>query len=139
MVDRATGDNPADWTAFDINNSLRMLKVGSEPQLLRELRKLHLRWWHAGRSQMEKVLHAAGVPPRVLSHVANVVDTCRECRAWKKPRPDATPSIELVSQPNLQVEADILFYKTYMALVMVDRADRWTATHAIKDRETATL
>ena len=88
---------------------------------------------------MEKVLHAAGVPQRVLGHVSNTVDTCRECRAWKKPSPDVTPSVELVTKPNTQVEVDILYYKTFLALVMVDRSDRWTATSHIENREAATL
>ena len=31
-------------------------------------------------------------------------------------------------EPNQQVEADIMFYKSYMARHMIDRADRWHVT-----------
>ena len=70
LIDRAVGDAHEDWTSFDVNRSMRMLRTGSEAQISRELRKLHLRWWHAGRVQMERVLSAAGVPKEVLGKVA---------------------------------------------------------------------
>ena len=42
----------ADWTRFDINVSLRNLR-SDDPRVVRnELRKLHLRWWHASEPKM---------------------------------------------------------------------------------------
>ena len=61
-VDRATGEAEADWTRFDVNRSLRTLRTGDEGAIRRELRKLHLRWWHAQWAPMERILQAAGVP-----------------------------------------------------------------------------
>ena len=59
MVDQAVGENPTDWTSFDVSKSLRMLRTGSEAQITREVRKLHLRWWHCSREAMTNVLQAA--------------------------------------------------------------------------------
>ena len=49
LLDRAVGDVHEDWTSLDVNRSMRMLRTGSEAQIRRELRKLHLRWWHECR------------------------------------------------------------------------------------------
>ena len=103
------GEAPEDWTAFDITHSMRALRNGSDAQVRLELRKLHIRWWHAGRGQMAKILDAAGVPQSVLRLIPGIIDTCRQCRAWKSPGPDPTPAVELVMRQNEQVEADLLF------------------------------
>ena len=139
VLDRAVGEATEDWTAFDINQSMRMLRTGTDAQITRELRKLHIRWWHATRTQMEKILHAAGVPREVLQRIPAIVDTCRECRAWQRPGPDVTPSVDLVMQQNEQVEGDLLFYKDYIVWHMVDRADRWHAATVVPDKSAPTL
>ena len=73
---------------------------------------------------MERILTAAGLPAKVLNMIPDIVDTCRECRSWQKTGHDVTPSVQLVIEPNTQVEADIMFYKQYMAWRMLDKADR---------------
>jgi Fe-S oxidoreductase len=102
-----------------------MLRNGNHAQINRELRKLHLRWWHAPRTHLEKILTAAGVPQQVIDQVPDVVETCRECRACTKPGPSPTPVVDLIVKQNEQVEADILFYKQYQIWHMLDRSDRW--------------
>ena len=83
--------------------------------------------------------NAAGVPADVVALVPGVVDTCRECRAWQRGGPDITPSVELTTKQNEQVEADILLYRDYMIWHMSDRADRWHAATPITGKDTATL
>ena len=39
--------NKTDWSTFQIDKSLRNLRHGAEEQQKLEVRKLHLRWWHA--------------------------------------------------------------------------------------------
>ena len=68
---------PADWTRFDVSRSLRALAAGSPAVQRKELRKLHLRWWHASKESMRRVLSAAGLSTQVLNEIANIVDTCR--------------------------------------------------------------
>ena len=114
-MEKASGVNASDWTSFDVSKSLRLLRVGDEAQVKKELRKLHLRWWHAHRAAMERILRAAGVPGSVLQHIPHIINTCRECRVWVSPGPSVTPSIHIVTSINDEVEADILFYKQYMA------------------------
>ena len=131
-MDAATGHAPEDWTSFDITQSLRTLRLGELAQVRRELRKLHIRWWHATRTQMEKILLAARCPHSVIQMVAGIIDTCRECRAWASAAPQVTPSVELVTAPDQEVEADILFYKQYPIWHMIDRADRWHAARLLE-------
>ena len=139
MVDRAVGENPVDWTSFDVGRSLRMLRVGNSAQITRELRKLHLRWWHAPRVPMERVLSAAGLPPAIIARVADVVETCRECRIWRRPGPSPSTTVELATKQNVTVEADIIFYKDKMAWHMVDKADRFETDIEIHSKSSTEL
>jgi hypothetical protein len=88
---------------------------------------------------MERMLGAAGLPQEVLSMIPQIIETCRECRAWQPPGPATTPSAELVIAQNDQVEGDILFYKRNLAWHMVDRADRWEAAVQVSDKTTESL
>ena len=76
-----------DWTAFDIGNVVRALRTDNEPLLRRVLRKLHLRWWHASEAVMQRFLHRAGVPEKVLRLIPAVTRTCAVCREWAQPGP----------------------------------------------------
>ena len=124
MIDAATGETNEDWTSFDVHKSRRLLKTGDAAQQRQELRKLHLRWWHATRKQMETELKVAGAGQDILGMIPSIVETCRECRAWQDRGPDITPSVELVTKQNEQVEVDSMFYKKHMVWHMLDRADR---------------
>ena len=132
--DVAVGEALEDWTNFDVTASMRGLRDGDMATKRRTLRKLHLRWWHANRSQMEKILGAAGVPVDVLGMIPSIIETCRECRAWASNRPDSTPSVELSVVQDEQVEADILFYKRLLVWHMVDRADRFHNGEEIENK-----
>ena len=88
---------------------------------------------------MERVLQAAGIPQDVINLVPEVVDTCRECRAWQRPGPEPTPSVDLAVKQNDQVEGDLLFYKEYIVWHMVDRADRWHAAIQVENKTTEAL
>ena len=83
---------------------------------------------------MEKVLRAAGLPARILSMIPQVVETCRECRAWQRPGPAITSAVDLVVKQNDTVQADILFYKIHLVWHMVDVADRWHAAVEITNK-----
>ena len=85
---------------------------------------------------MEKVLRAAGLPARILSMIPQVVETCRECRAWQRPGPAITSAVDLVVKQNDTVQADILFYKIHLVWHMVDVADRWHAAVEITGKTT---
>ena len=98
-------ETPDDWTSFDVSRSKRMLRVGTFAHAERELRKLHLIWWHASRSQTDRALMAAGAPRHVIDHVPKVIDTCRECRARQQPGHGTTPAVALATTQNEQVEA----------------------------------
>ena len=138
-AEAAVGETPDDWTSFDVTKSLRMLRTGNEADIRRELRKLHLRWWHATRTQMEKTLDAAGVPQQVLQLIPSIIETCRQCRVWAKHGDEVTPSVELQMEQNHTIEADIMFYKQFMVWHMLDRADRWHAASVIEAKDTKTL
>ena len=118
-------ENSSDWTRFNIDKSLRILKVGTVEQRRKELRKLHLRWWHAPRTPMEHILKAGGIDEATLSWIPDVIDTCRACRAWQPQRSSPQTTIDLPCKQNEKLEADILFYETWMIWHMIDKADRW--------------
>ena len=80
-VDASAGTpTPSDWTRFDVTTSLRTLRAGQHDTRMRELRKLHLRWWHATKEEMTRVLRAANIDQETLDLIPTIVNNCRECR-----------------------------------------------------------
>ena len=138
-ADAAVGEVTTDWTNFDIGRVLRGLRTAAAAGRRRILRKLHLRWWHASAAAMSKLLSRAGIPQHILDELHNVVDTCATCRTWAKPQNEAVPSVALPTAFNAQVEADLMFYKKYIILNLLDRTTRWHAARVIQDKQASTI
>ena len=128
-----------DWTRFDIGSSLQVLRHGSYAACLRELRKLHLRWWHIAQKPFREILAAAGLPQKILEMSSDVVNTCRECRQWQQPG-DATQTTSfLADRFNQRVESDILFVMQFMIYHLVDKCTRFHGGEVIEDKTESSL
>ena len=79
------------------------------------------------------------MPQDVLNLIPDIVDTCRECRAWQRPDNETVPSMRLATAFNELVEVDLMFYKQHIILSMIDRASRWHAAKEVPNREGETL
>ena len=132
-------ERAADWTRYDISRSLRVLRTGSENAIMVELRKLHLRLWHAGRQSMTAILRSAGLGAKVLDCVPKVIQTCRECRNWQPPKPNTQHSLSVSLRCNEHVEVDLLFYRDHIIFHGIDRATRWHAAVPTASKEGETL
>ena len=97
-------ERPADWSRFDVTQSLRALRSNNKAVQLRELRKLHLRWWHAPAKSMTNLIKNAGLSQEVLKEIPNIINTCRECRAWQAKGKTTIPSVTLSTHFNEIVE-----------------------------------
>ena len=141
FIDTAPGpEHRSDWSRFEIGAVLRTLKLAqNEATIDRELRKLHLRWWHASKTSTTKVLTAAGLPKEVIEMIPGIVDTCKECRKWQKPPPETIATYKMTTKFNEHVEFDLMFYKSFTIFHGVDRASRWHAAKIIEDKEDGTL
>ena len=128
-----------DWSRFNIQISLGHLRSPNPAVVEKELRKLHLRWWHASEPKMRNLLYAAGLDEVRLAMIKVVTDTCRECRAWKKRGNVTMPSVHITTKFNENGECDIMFYKRYRAFHIIDRAIRLSGGCLIEDRESSTL
>lgn len=134
--DAAEGtEHHSDWTRFNVGRSLKALSVGSPDTQMRELRKLHLRWWHCSKEAMRRVLHSAGPPASILNKVTQVVDTCRECRAWARPANKTIPTMRMSTAFNEHVEVDLMFYKEHTIFHMICCATRWHAAALVRSRQ----
>ena len=122
FADQASGTTvPSDWSKFDVSSSLRALRTGTNASQQRELRKLHLRWWHAPKVPMKNILQSCGLPSEVIDMIPGIVDTCRECRAWE-PAGAATQSAVRISYKfNEHVEFDLMFYKQFIVFHLICR------------------
>ena len=78
-------ERPDKWTQYDVERSLRSLRVGTTEQRSLTLRKLHIRWWHASAQQMQRILGRAGVPKACLDLIPSITHTCEVCQAWQRP------------------------------------------------------
>ena len=134
---------PADWSSFDIGSSLRGIKFANEDGQRRILRKLHVRWWHISAHRMKAVLQKAGISGKILEMIDSIVDTCRICRTWARPAADAVSSSRIITGFNVEVEGDLIFYKTmrklHPILHLVDRGTRWAAGYLLEDKTTSEI
>ena len=138
--DKAVGTaKDVDWTNFDIGGVLRALQLTSEAARRRILRKLHLRWWHAPKKSMKRLLSQAGCGKEILDLIDPIVDTCASCRAWSQPLPQNVASTNVPGEFNESVECDILFYLKKMIFHCIDRATRWHAAMLIGGKDEVTL
>ena len=129
----------SNWQDFDSGRSLRGLRHTSEAGKQRILRKLHLRWWHAGAATMNRLLQHADVPKETRDLLPAIVETCETCRTWSKPLNESVASVAISDKFNSQVEADLMFYKKYIILNLVDRCTRWHASRVIESKDMSTL
>ena len=128
-----------DWTRFNVQFSLRNLRSYDPGVVQRELRKLHLRWWHAREPKMRTILQLAGIDEVRLAMIKPIVDTCRECRAWQKRGNAVMSSVEIPTKFNEKGECDLMFYKRSIAFHILDRAIRLSDGCQVSDRFSPTL
>ena len=105
----------------------------------RELRKMHLRWWHASEPRMRTILQAAGLDESRLKMIKSVVDTCRECRAWQRPGKNVTTSVNLYENFNHTTESDLFFWKDFIAWHQICKCIRFSAATEITNKRKETL
>ena len=115
-----------DWGSFDLGRALVELRSVRPGVVRRALRRLHLRWYHAGAATMKRLLSLAGVPASVTSQVGTVVDTCRICRSWARPAPKSVATSRISERFGEVVQSDLLFYKRKVILHVVDEATRYS-------------
>jgi hypothetical protein len=106
---------------------------------MEELRKLHLRWWHAREPKMRNILQAAGVDEARLTLIKSIIDTCRECRAWQKRGNVITPTVEITTKFREAGETDLFFYKRFIGFHVIDRAIRLSDGCQVPDKLSHTL
>ncbi|MAD34454.1 MAG: hypothetical protein CMJ88_11970, partial [Planctomycetes bacterium] len=139
LDDAKVGDDPTDWTNFDIGGVLRALNLSTDAARRRILRKLHLRWWHASKKSMKRLLEQAGCGKEILLLIDPIVDTCKSCRAWSRPHPKNAASVHVAGEFNEQVEGDIFFYASAKIFHCIDRATRWHAAIIVPERKDEAL
>ena len=128
-----------DWTRFNIQISLRNLKSFEPAVVQKEMRKLHLRWWHAKEPKMRQILSAAGIDEARLGFIKPVVDTCRECRAWQKGGNVVMSSIDITTAFHEKGETDLMFHKGDIGFHVIDRAIRLSDGCEVSDQESETI
>ena len=128
-----------DWTRFNIQVSLKSLRSYNPAVVQKELRKLHLRWWHAKEPKMRLILSTAGIDEVRLAMIKPIVDTCRECRAWEKRGNVIVPSTDITLKFNEKGETDLMFYKRKIVFHIIDRAIRLSDGCEMPNKEAVSL
>ena len=89
---------------------------------------------------MRLILSKVGLDNGRLNLITDVVDSCRECRAWEKPGNTVMPSTALPLQFNKEVECDLLFYKSeHKVFHIIDRCIRFAEATEVPDKTMNTL
>ena len=128
-----------DWSRFDVQMSLQNLRSYDPANVRRELRKLHLRWYHASEPNMRLLLSRVGLDNVRLNMIKDVVDSCKTCRDWARPGNANMSSVSLPLKFNEETEVDLLFYKDKIICHMADRCIRWSAAKEISNKTMHTV
>eukprot|EP00971_Amphidinium_carterae_P331793 6465576-Amphidinium_carterae.1 len=129
---QAAPDGDSRWPHLDVNQALRMLQHPTDKGvILRTLRRLHVKWFHASADQMHRVLKAAGIPRQVLRDIPQITDSCRICRSWARPTEHSKTSIRLSTRFNESVQLDVLYWTDYMILHLMDECTKWCVAEMI--------
>ena len=88
---------------------------------------------------MKTIFDSVGLPPSIQKVVAEVCDTCRECRAWTKPKPEVQPSLTVSTRVCQHGELDLMFYRDYIIFHIMDRCTRFHTGDEAKDKSEDTL
>ena len=122
-----------EWSSLDLGTTLRELRSENQSLVTRALRKLHLRWWHASATRMDQILRQAGLS--ILPQIKSVVDTCRICRAWKRPSAKSTAHLTQALGFNERAQLDLLFIEGHTILHIVDECTKFSMAEIILNRE----
>ena len=98
-----------DWTRYNVEDALQILKSHRPGAIRKQLRLLHIRWYHAGITRMTNILRAAGIREEVLKMIPATVNTCRACRAFRRPADHSVATSRLPTQFNERVQHDVLY------------------------------
>eukprot|EP00971_Amphidinium_carterae_P154321 3060349-Amphidinium_carterae.1 len=129
---QAMPDGDARWPHLDVNQALRMLQHPTDKGvILRTLRRLHVKWFHASADQMHRVLKAAGIPSQVLRNIPQITDSCKICRSWARPTEHSKTSIRLSTRFNESVQLDVLYWTDYQILHLMDECTKWCVAEII--------
>ena len=80
-------DQIPEWSSWDLGVQIRALRKADSPaHALRALKRLHLRWWRASSSKMKQLLQHAGIDDSILRLLPGLIDSCKICRLWRRPR-----------------------------------------------------
>lgn len=138
-------DQVPEWSSWDLGVQLRALRSTQAdgqvdlPRALRALKRLHMRWWHASATKMRQLLSHAGVQESILRLLPGLIDSCKICRLWRRPGNRAVTTSRITNRFNELVQADILFWKDHMILVLIDEATRWCTGRIIKSKDASTM
>ena len=88
---------------------------------------------------MISILKHAGVKAETLELVKEVVDTCRICRAWKKPGIKSMSHLNQSEAFNERVQVDILYVDEWIIVHLCDECTRFSMAEIINSREPADI
>ena len=98
-----------DWSKYKIDEALQILQSHRTGAIRKQLRLLHIRWYHAGITRMTNILRAAGIREEVLKMIPATVNTCRACRSFRRPAYHSVATSRMPTQFNERVQHDVLY------------------------------
>ena len=116
------------WSRFDLGRSAQLLNSLNPGTVNRELRRLHLRWYHAPAKQMHNTLKLLGVRQSTLKMINQIVDTCNVCRKLQAPGHKTISTSRVVTDFNDVVQHDIMFVHRHPVILEAEGGSEDPAT-----------
>ncbi len=105
---------------------LKVLIEGTKEEKIAMLLRLHKRNYHKQEDELRKILRRAGVPLRMLVYVKDAIKLCDICRRWAATGTMPAVSLQLATSFNQLVHGDVLFFRQWAFLMLIDDATRFT-------------
>jgi len=105
---------------------LDTLIKGSPEERTSLLLSLHKRMYHRSAGEIRKILHRAGVPLAILSHVDDAINSCETCKAFAQPGAKPIAKLSIAGRFNQTVLFDLVFIEDTIVFMCVDECTRYT-------------
>eukprot|EP00971_Amphidinium_carterae_P188088 3733277-Amphidinium_carterae.4 len=128
-----------DWRFYDTNKAVRLLHSPNQQTRLATLRRLHVRWYHCSREQLERILRASGVQGPALEELSIITSTRAVCRSWDSPTARSMTTTRTITDFNSLVQMDVMYYtpqqqEQLMIVHFIDAATRYSQAFVLSNR-----
>ena len=126
----------SDRPATNLSSFMKIMREGTEPDKIAAILTLHKRLYHKPADDLRRLLQKSGAALHALSIVGKAVDQCDICRNWAKAGAKPATKVMHAMRFNAIVYVDLVFFNSFIVMVCVDEAIRFTVIWVMEYKDT---